>query len=332
MKNKPIYSIIIPHYNIPDLLQRLLDSIPQREDIEIIVVDDNSSSDVVDFNHFPGSDRNDVRIIFDKKGGNGGYARNLGLDVAEGKWLLFADADDFFNYCIRDVLDEYANSSADIVFFKGNSVDTLTYVTAYRTSHLNRFIELHESNAPKSELLLRYMFGEPWCKLIRRSIVKDNNIRFEETSIHNDTAFSYLVGYFSHGIIVDKRALYRVTVRENSVSMEISESKKLERITTFGTSARFFSEHGIAITVTRHFHQLYMCRKEDIETYNKGIERLLYLGFSSKDIEDGIRRERIKQVKQKIKLLIKAILSRLLSRYEVDGVVRMAISHADDNI
>lgn len=67
MKNKPIYSIIIPHYNIPDLLQRLLDSIPQREDIEIIVVDDNSSSDVVDFNHFPGSDRNDVRIIFDKK-------------------------------------------------------------------------------------------------------------------------------------------------------------------------------------------------------------------------------------------------------------------------
>ncbi len=36
------YSFIIPHYNTSDLLQRLIDSIPQREDVEIIVVDDNS--------------------------------------------------------------------------------------------------------------------------------------------------------------------------------------------------------------------------------------------------------------------------------------------------
>ena len=36
------YSIIIPHKNIPNLLQRCLDSIPNREDVQIIVVDDNS--------------------------------------------------------------------------------------------------------------------------------------------------------------------------------------------------------------------------------------------------------------------------------------------------
>lgn len=36
------YSFIIPHHNSPDLLNRYLKSIPQREDIEIIVVDDNS--------------------------------------------------------------------------------------------------------------------------------------------------------------------------------------------------------------------------------------------------------------------------------------------------
>ena len=42
MKNSILYSFVIPHHNTPDLLQRLIDSIPQREDIEIIVVDDNS--------------------------------------------------------------------------------------------------------------------------------------------------------------------------------------------------------------------------------------------------------------------------------------------------
>ena len=43
------YTIIIPHKNAPLLLQRCLDSIPFRDDIQIIVVDDDSSSDVVDF-------------------------------------------------------------------------------------------------------------------------------------------------------------------------------------------------------------------------------------------------------------------------------------------
>ena len=38
----PLFSIIIPHYDIPDLLMRCLKSIPVSEDIQVIVVDDNS--------------------------------------------------------------------------------------------------------------------------------------------------------------------------------------------------------------------------------------------------------------------------------------------------
>ena len=39
-------SIIIPHYNTPDLLQKLIDSIPHIEDIQIIVVDDRSDKNL----------------------------------------------------------------------------------------------------------------------------------------------------------------------------------------------------------------------------------------------------------------------------------------------
>jgi len=53
------YSFVIPHYNTPDLLQRLIDSIPQREDIEVIVVDDNSDDDKK-----ARVSRPDVNIIF----------------------------------------------------------------------------------------------------------------------------------------------------------------------------------------------------------------------------------------------------------------------------
>lgn len=90
------YSIIIPHKNIPDLLQRCLDSISPREDVQVIVVDDNSDLLIVDFEHFPGIDRDDVELIFPKDGKGAGYTRNVGLDHAVGKWLLFVDADDFY--------------------------------------------------------------------------------------------------------------------------------------------------------------------------------------------------------------------------------------------
>ena len=48
------YSIIIPHKNIPQLLQRCLDSIPFRGDVQVIVVDDNSDSSIVNFENFQG--------------------------------------------------------------------------------------------------------------------------------------------------------------------------------------------------------------------------------------------------------------------------------------
>ena len=67
-----------------------------RNDVQIIVVDDGSSSNVVDFTNFPGTDRENVEIIFTKDGKGAGYARNCGLLQAKGKWLLFADADDSF--------------------------------------------------------------------------------------------------------------------------------------------------------------------------------------------------------------------------------------------
>ena len=47
MLNKPLYSIIIPHYNLPKLLRRCLQSIPEREDVQVIVVDDSAQPHTV---------------------------------------------------------------------------------------------------------------------------------------------------------------------------------------------------------------------------------------------------------------------------------------------
>ena len=72
------YSFIIPHHNTPELLARCIYSIPNRDDVEIIVVDDNSDEDKKAC-----SSRLDVRIIFiDKEHTKGaGHARNVGLEA-----------------------------------------------------------------------------------------------------------------------------------------------------------------------------------------------------------------------------------------------------------
>ncbi|KAA6303909.1 putative glycosyltransferase EpsJ, partial [termite gut metagenome] len=126
------YSIIIPHKNIPDLLRRCLNSIPRREDIQIIVVDDNSDSNIVDFEHFPGMGEPCVEVVFTKEGKGAGYARNVGLSKAKGKWLLFADADDFFCEFLLQNIDKYLNANVDVVYFKAQSVDSDTLLPADR--------------------------------------------------------------------------------------------------------------------------------------------------------------------------------------------------------
>ena len=92
----PTFSIIIAHYDIPDLLMRCLKSIPVSEDIQVIVVDDNSPDADTYLERYPELSRPYLEFIRAQKNGGAGYARNIGLDHAKGKWLLFADADDFF--------------------------------------------------------------------------------------------------------------------------------------------------------------------------------------------------------------------------------------------
>lgn len=249
------YTIIIPHKDIPILLLRCINSIPHRSDIEIIIVDDNSTQTTKEILKQELPKTENITIIYNNENHGGGAARNTGLEKAKGKWIIFADADDFFNYCITDILDQYKDSLADIIYFKGNSVDTDTYITTHRADHLNKWIDLHKKNPNKSNLYLRFLFGEPWCKIIRKSIIDQYKVRFDETPIHNDTTFSYLIGFHAKTIAVDNRALYCVTTRENSVSVSINPQKELIRIDVFSRAEYFFRKNNIPININWHYNQ-----------------------------------------------------------------------------
>ena len=286
------YSIVIPHYNIPALLERCIDSIPIREDVEIVIVDDNSSPDKVNFSSFPGMNRDNCRVIFDKKGGGGGYARNIALNYVRGKWVIFADADDFFMPCFADVLDEYINDEADVIFCNACSLDTEYYVNSCRAISLNRYIDTYQHNRSKGELCLRYQFTEPWCKIVKGDLLKQCSIRFDETPVANEVTFSYLVGYYAKDISVDMHAIYCVTMRKNSVSkMDYDDVEKiLARIYVHARESLFLKQHNNPIVEERHFLHIItlLIKTAKLENAFRGMSILKQLGYHNADIVAGL--------------------------------------------
>ena len=209
------YSFIIPHHNTPDLLQRLIDSIPQREDIEIIVVDDNSDDDKK-----ANINRPDVRTIYiDKEHTKGaGRARNVGMDAATGKWLLFADADDFYKSDFIDILDEYKDDDIEILFFNVDSVESDTLLPITSRSNLPRkLIENYNGSVASSEDLL-YLCYTPWRRMQRLDFLRYYGLRFEEIPKGNDVFFTYQTAYFVKKWKMDSREVYIVTYRNDSMS------------------------------------------------------------------------------------------------------------------
>ncbi len=219
------FSIIIPHKNIPNLLQRCLDSIPDIDDIQVIVVDDNSSEDIVDFKHFPGAKNNNVECVFDKRGGGAGRARNLGMQHADGKWLLFADADDFFANDFYDIISQFKDYKGQIVLFKADSVDSDTMIQSDRHLKLNNFIDdaLNDRVNNKTAVL---SLPVPWAKMVRREFVKEKNILFDETLSANDMMFIAKATCWAENVKVVDKVLYVVTTRSGSLTQETKTNEE----------------------------------------------------------------------------------------------------------
>lgn len=239
------YSIIIPYYNCPKLLVRCLNSIPTREDLQVIVIDDCSPTNYLYEDIVVKYSQCNVEFYQTPRNLGAGCARNIGLKHAKGKWLIFADADDYFNVCFSDILDLYVDSLADIIFFKASSQDSDTYVNTNRCNYVNDWIDGYLLSPNVFDYHLRYLYGEPWGKIINSHLVSSNGIHFSETIIHNDTRFSYQVGYYAKKIVADRHAIYCVTEQPNSVSKQVSIERIFVRTEVFCEKYVWLKKHGV---------------------------------------------------------------------------------------
>lgn len=205
------YSFIIPHHNTPELLNNLIQTIPQRDDIEIIVIDDNS-----DEGKKPVITREDVKILYisaqESKGA--GHARNIGLEHASGKWLLFADSDDFYEEDFINELDKYSNGNDDIIFFSAHiQYDLNKKDICLKRNYIETAFDKYNSSSHTLKDLRRLTLtvNAPWNKMFRNDFVKKIHARFEEIPMANDAWFVKYTGSKAESIgIIDKRLYYYV--------------------------------------------------------------------------------------------------------------------------
>ena len=243
----PNYSIIIPHKNIPDLLQRCLDSIPKRDDIQVIIVDDASEQTIVDFEHFPGLDRNDTEVYFTKEGRGAGFARNVGLEHAKGKWLLFLDADDFLSEESDSILKEYIDAEEDLILFKHRSVLSEDIsIPVLRSEYLNVLVDDFLGRRI-DENTIRCSFIVVSNKLIRKELLAIHDIHFNETRWSNDNYFSAQVACHARKMIASDKVLFVMTQREGSLTSDFCGTMKEAevRLQEAIKSEHLFFEYGM---------------------------------------------------------------------------------------
>src|SRR5699024_4703501 len=163
-----------------------------------------------------------------KKGA--GVCRNIGLDSSSGKWVLFADADDYFVGKFCETVSAYFNSNYDVVFFKPTSIELDTAKESDRHLDYEKLLlDYSNRKSLENETFLRYKFYVPWSKLIHKNLLIDNEISFDEVIASNDVMFSTKVGYFMNKFHVSDDVIYCVTCGSGSLTtntnLDVFESR-----------------------------------------------------------------------------------------------------------
>lgn len=223
-------SIIFPVYNVEYYIEEALDSLVNQtifEDIEVIIVDDESSDKSRYLINRYSQDYDNINIIRQKNSGVSA-ARNHGMEYANGEYIHFMDSDDFMLYDTCEKLYDFAKKGDyDIVlgnFLKYNDEKTWqTLIGEYVYENLDKPME--NIRLKDFTKLTWDMFV--WNKIYRNDFLKKHAVKFAEGLVSQDNIFSIEVLYKASEIGVLPDFVYCWRYRDKGSS--ITQTKNLKR-------------------------------------------------------------------------------------------------------
>lgn len=209
------YSVIIPAYNAEKTLKRCLDSLVRiiRDDVELLVINDGSSDRTGKICLEYVEKYRNVRYFFKDNGGVSS-ARNLGLDKAEGKYVLFVDSDDFVEKDYFYILDETLIADPDFSIFGKTVYNGITFVLQ-PIENCSAFSCI-EATQILSKGLERQLLNSPVSKVFKRNLIEENKLRFDERLLIGEDKV-FVVQYIMHAstVIMVNKPIYVVSIENN---------------------------------------------------------------------------------------------------------------------
>ena len=277
----PEISIIVPVYNVVSYLEKCIASITSQTftDWELILIDDGStdgSADIAGKLH-----DKDTRIkIFSKPNGGVSSARNLGLDLAQGKYVMFVDSDDICHPQLLEILYTAAESDTELVMCNYSRFQTepdFIKIEGCYPEKLKSRQEIYQS------LILNNILHPPFAKLYLSNIIERHGLRFPiELQLGEDVLFnlSYLRN-ISRGTYVNLPLYF---YRDTPASL----SKKIRRDYT-DIQLRILTEK------LNFIESLDI--KFDYTPYAPGIVTDIALSILRSDASNGEKRESLNQLR-----------------------------------
>lgn len=218
-------SIIIPVYNVEDYLKECLDSLLRQTftEFEIICIDDGSSDNSLDI--LKKYQLLDTRImILNQQHQFAGTARNKGISCAKGEYLLFLDADDFFEKdMLEKIYEQGKKTQAQIILFDARKYHQLTKeydeVTYYLRNEILKDKEIFNRHDFPDDILT-LSNPAPWTKCFLKKFILEEKLLFQNLANTNDAYFTISAMAIADRItwIDTKLVNYRIGLLQNTQS------------------------------------------------------------------------------------------------------------------
>lgn len=218
-------SVIVPVHNAENYLNEFMDSLLAQTliDIQIICIDDCSSDKSYEILMNYKSNTN-IEIIKNDFNLGAANTRNKGLERAKGEYIICVDCDDILHKdYLRNLYNTCKESDSDIAigyveYFSNNISHCKKRGYRYlNRSRISTYPILDEPN--KLPDIFQIATSSPFDKLIRRKIINDNNISFQNIQCTNDLSFAYICLISARRIIfVDNAQYFYRTNNPNSIT------------------------------------------------------------------------------------------------------------------
>ena len=233
-------SIIVPVYKVEDYIRECIDSILAQTYpyFELILVDDGSPDNCGRICDDYAKGDNRIKVVHKVNGGISS-ARNAGLEVAKGEWIMHVDGDDWIEPDMIESLIEAAQiTGADMVI--GDFVK-------YGPSAGYNKLPTWSSDKKKSMTnYVAYVMTTIWGSIAKRSLYADHSLKSPEgISYCEDFHLIVRLCHFAKKVVNVHRPFYHYRYRPTSIMSNLNKKTEADEQWVYQDTIRFFKEQGV---------------------------------------------------------------------------------------